>query len=178
MSVLPFALLLLAQQSAAQQAPATPAQTTGIARVVISPSARTIRAGDTVQFTAQAFDASGAPLTNVRIRFGGQGSGAIDSTGKLIASAIGKLPIVAVATMPGSKPAVERRDLEIIPAPAKRVEIRIAPPKLVVGQQTRVEAVAYSPANDRAIEPIQWTSSAPRILRAENGLVTAVAPGR
>jgi plastocyanin len=176
MHVVPFALLLLAQQGAAQQpsAPAAP----GIARIVISPATRTVRAGDTVQFAAQAFDASGAALSNVRVRFGGQGSGAIDSTGRLVASAIGKLPIVAVATMPGSKPAVERRDLEIIPAPASRVEIRIAPPKLVVGQQTRVEAVAYSPANDRAIERIQWTSSAPRIVRVENGVATALASGR
>ncbi|MGQ0712447.1 MAG: LVIVD repeat-containing protein [Gemmatimonadaceae bacterium] len=177
MHVLPFALLLLAQQGA-QQPSAPVAQATGISRIVISPATRTVRAGDTVQFSAQAFDASGAPIENVTIRFGGQGSGSMDSTGRLIASAIGKLPIVAVATVPGNRPAVERRDLEIIPAPAARMEIRVAPAKLVVGQQTRVEAVGYSRANDRAIEPIEWTSSAPRVVRVENGVATAVAAGR
>ena len=171
MHVLPFALLLLAQQ-------ATQPQATPISRVVISPSTRTVRAGDTVQFSAQAFDASGAAVQNVKIRFGGGGSGAIDTTGKVVASAIGKMPIVAVATVPGAKPVVERREIEIIPAPAERVEIRIAPTKLVVGQQARVEAVGYSRANDRAVEPIQWTSSAPGIVRAESGLITAVAAGR
>jgi hypothetical protein len=131
-----------------------------------------------VQFSAQAYDASGAALQDVKIRFGGRGSGAIDTTGKVVASAIGKMPIVAVATMPGAKPFVERREIEIVPAPATRVEIRVAPAKLVVGQQTRVEAVGYSRANDRTFDPIQWTSSAPSVVRAENGLVTAVAPGR
>ena len=171
MHVLPFALLLLAQQ-------ATSAQPSSISRVVISPATRTVRAGDTVQFSAQAYDASGAAVQNVKIRFGGGGSGAIDTTGKVIASAIGKMPIVAVATLPGAKPVVERREIEIIPSPATRVQIRIAPPKLVVGQQARVEAVGYSRANDRAVEPIQWTSSAPGVVRAENGLLTAVAAGR
>jgi hypothetical protein len=171
MHVLPFALLLLAQQGT--QPPAT-----NISRIVISPATRTVRAGDTVQFSAQAFDASGAALRDVKIRFGGGGSGAIDTTGKVVASAIGKMPIVAVATTPGAKPFVERREIEIIPAPAARVEIRIAPTKLVVGQQTRVEAVGYSRANDRALEPIRWTSSAPSIVRAVDGIVTAIAPGR
>jgi plastocyanin len=171
MHALPFALLLLAQQSALPQA-------NPISRVVISPATRTVRAGDTVQFTAQAYDASGAALANAKIRFGGGGSGAIDTTGKVVASAIGKMPIVAVATVPGSKPVVERREIEIIPAPAARVDIRIAPTRLVVGQQARVEAVGYSRANDRAVDPIQWTSSAPRIVRAEDGLITAVAAGR
>jgi plastocyanin len=171
MHALPFALLLLAQQSALPQA-------NPISRVVISPAARTVRAGDTVQFSAQAYDASGAVLQNAKIRFGGGGSGAIDTTGKVVASAIGKMPIVAVATVPGSKPVVERREIEIIPAPAARVDIRIAPTRLVVGQQARVEAVGYSRANDRAVDPIQWTSSAPRIVRVEDGLITAVAAGR
>jgi len=171
MHVLPFALLLLAQQAGLPQG-------TAVSRVVISPATRTVRAGDTVQFTAQAYDASGGVVQNARIRFGGGGSGAIDSTGKVVASAIGKMPIVAIATVAGSKPVVERRELEIIPAPAARVEIRVAPAKLVVGQQARVEAVGYSRANDRAVEPIQWTSSAPGVVRAEQGVITAVAPGR
>ena len=174
MNLLPVALLLLAQQGA--QPSNLPAS--NVSRIVITPSTRTVRAGDTVQFTAQAYDASGAALPNVKIRFGGHGAGAVDTTGKVIASAIGKMPIVAVATAPGAKPFVERRELEIIPAPAARVDIRIAPTKLVVGQQARVEAVGYSQANDRAIEPIKWTSSAPAIVRAEDGLITAVAAGR
>src|SRR5688500_9846543 len=176
MYVLPFALLLLAQQGA--QGAAQTAQPSPISRIVISPTTRTGRAGDTVRFTAQAYDASGAVLQSASVRFGGGGSGAIDSAGTVLASAIGKMPNVAVATIPGAKPFIERRELEIVPAPASRVEIRVAPSKPVVGQQARLEAVVYSPANDRAIEPIQWTSSAPSIVRAENGLVTAVAAGR
>ena len=173
MNPLSFAFLLLAQQGAQPQLPAS-----NVSRIVITPAIRTVRAGDTVQFTAQAYDASGAALPNVKIRFGGQGSGAVDTTGKVIASAIGKMPIVAMATVPGAKPFIERRELEIIPAPASRVEVRVAPTKLVVGQQARVEAIGYSRANDRAIEPIKWTSSSPGIVRAEDGLVTAVAAGR
>src|SRR5688500_14358126 len=177
MHLLPFALLLLAQQGAQPtSAPAT--QASSVSRIVITPTTRTVRAGDTVQFSAQAFDASGAALQNVKIHFGGGGSGAIDTTGKVVASAIGKMPIVAIATVPGAKPFVERREVEIIPAPAARVEVRIAPTKLGAGRQTRGEAVGYSRANDRALEPIRWTSSAPSIVRAVDGIVTAIAPGR
>jgi plastocyanin len=177
MHSLPLALLFLAQQGA-QPTTAPTAPASSVSRIVITPTTRTVRAGDTVQFSAQAFDASGAAIRDVKIRFGGGGSGAIDTTGKVVASAIGKMPIVAIATVPGAKPVVERREIEIIPAPATRVEIRIAPTKLVVGQQARVEAVGYSRANDRAIEPIRWTSSAPSIVRVDGGIVTAVAPGR
>lgn len=176
MTVLPLVLLLVAQQGA--PAPVSAQATSSISRVVITPSTRTVRAGDTVQFAASAYDASGAALSNVRIRFGGQGSGAIDSTGRLIASAIGKMPIVAIAMMPGARPVVERRELEIVPAAASRVEIRSAPSRLVTGQSARIDAIAYSRANDRALEPIVWTSSAPNVVRVTGGLATAVAPGR
>ena len=102
MHVLPFALLLLAQQ-------ATQPQATPISRVVISPSTRTVRAGDTVQFSAQAFDASGAAVQNVKIRFGGGGSGAIDTTGMVAASA-SEMPIGAVATRAGASGRRAHRD--------------------------------------------------------------------
>src|SRR5688500_4288842 len=124
MHVLPFALLLVAQQGGLPQG-------TAVSRIVISPATRTVRAGDTVQFAAQAYDASGGVVQDARIRFSGGGSGAIDSTGKVVASAIGKMPIVAIATVADSKPVFERRELEIIPAPAARMEIRVAPAKLV-----------------------------------------------
>ncbi len=61
---------------------------------------------------------------------------------------------------------------------AARVEVRTPLAALVAGQQLRAEAVAYSTANDRALDPVRWTSSAPGVVRIEGSLLTAVAPGR
>lgn len=52
MNLFPLALLLLTQQGTQPSAPNTSAS--NVSRIVITPATRTVRAGDTVQFTAQA----------------------------------------------------------------------------------------------------------------------------
>ncbi len=57
-----FTLLLFAQQQSA--APASP-----IARVVVTPAARSVVVGDTLRLRAQAVDAQGRPVSGAVIRF-------------------------------------------------------------------------------------------------------------
>jgi hypothetical protein len=50
---------------------------------------------------------------------------------------------------------------------------------LVPGQQLQLDAIAFSAANDRARDPMNWSSSAPSVVTVDAaGFVTAVAPGK
>jgi len=172
-----FALLAVLQ--AQQPGPNIPESP--IARVVITPSTREVTAGDTVRFTAEARDASGRKIDNAIIRFvarGGQGEGEVDSAGTLIASSVGKMPINVVALVPGTRPKVQPLDIRMVPGPASRVEVRTPVGKIVVGQQLRMSALAFTKVNDRSRDVIRWSSSAPNVAKVDaDGILTAVAPG-
>jgi hypothetical protein len=181
MNLLSLALLAVAQGG---QPPAPPAvlPPSPVARIAISPATRTIQAGDSVRFTAQALDASGARIENARVTFqptAGTGEGDIDSTGMIVASSVGTMPINVVAIVPGTRPKIEPIEIRFVPGPAARVDIQSKAAKVVVGQQLRLGAIPYSAANDRAHDAVRWTSSAPAIARIDaDGLLSAVAPGR
>src|SRR5687767_15514704 len=148
---LPVAMLAALQAQPApapQNVPESP-----IARIAVSPTTSEVTAGDTVRCTAEALDASGRRIENAIIRFvasGGQGEGSIDSTGTLIASSVGKMPINVVALVPGTRPKVQPLDIRMVPGPAARVDIRTPVGKLAVGQQLRMAALSFTKVNDRA----------------------------
>ena len=171
--------------AALQAQPAPPPQNvpeSPIARIVVTPTTSEVTAGDTVRFTAEALDASGRRIENAIIRFvanGGQGEGSIDSTGTLIASSVGKMPINVVGLVPGTRPKVHAMQIRMVPGPASRVEIRTPVQRLVAGQQLRLAALPFTKVNDRARDAIRWTSSAPNVVRVDSdGMLTAVAAGR
>jgi hypothetical protein len=174
----PFALLAAFQaQQPPQNVPESP-----VARIVISPTTREVTAGDTVRFSAEARDASGRRIDNAVIRFvavAGEGEGSIDSAGTLIASSVGKMPIHVVALVPGTRPKVEPLEVRMVPGAAARVDIRTPVGKIVVGQQLRLSALAFTKVNDRARTAIRWSSSAPNVASVDaDGILTAVAPGK
>src|SRR4051812_48803897 len=79
-------------------------------RLVVTPSVRTVVAGDSLQLRGQLVDASGQRVTNARIMFvsaGGRLEGSVDSTGLVRAGAVGTIPVTAVALVSGAKPVVE-----------------------------------------------------------------------
>ena len=178
MLVLPIVLVALVQQTTAPQATGLPASS--IARITVTPAVRDIPAGDTVRFKAQAVDSDGKSVPNVRILWSAQGGqGEIDSVGTLVASAIGKMPIVVVGVVPGRKPFVQALPLNVVPGPAMRVEISNPVNRMVAGQEAKFEAVGYTRFNDRALDRITWTSSSPSVARIDaSGFVQAAAPGR
>jgi hypothetical protein len=181
MNLFPLMLLALFQQ----QPPATAPQTlppSPIARLAISPTTRTLQAGDSVRLTAQAFDAAGNRIEGVRINFGptaGAGEGSIDSTGMLIASSVGKMPLSVIAIVPGTRPKIEPLEFRFVPGPATRVDITTPVGRIVVGQQVRLSAVPYSSMNDRSLEVVRWTTSTPVVVRVDgDGILTGVGAGR
>jgi hypothetical protein len=160
--------------TAAAQAPAT--------RLVVTPSQRSVVAGDSLQLRGQLLDASGQPVPGARVTFvsgGGHFEGSVDSTGLVRAGAVGTIPVTAVALVSGAKPVVERFEVAMVPAPAARVEVSPRPTRLLVGQRVRLGAEVFSAAGDHRGDAVQWASSMPAAVRVGgDGSLVAVAPGR
>jgi hypothetical protein len=172
-----FALLAF-QQQGPQTSTLPPSP---IAKVVVTPTQRTVTVGDSLQLQAEAVDASGQRVVGATIRFVPAGAwfeGSVDSTGLVRAGAVGTLPVSAVAIVPGTKPVVERVDIRMVPGAATRVAISPRVTRLVVGQRLRLAAQPYSAAGDRRDDRITWRSSSPTRLRiSPEGVATALAPG-
>ena len=175
-----FALLAALQQAPPQAAPALPPSP--IARVVVTPARRAVTAGDTLRLHAEARDASGRPVPNATISFRQAGAwfeGQVDSTGLVSAGATGTLPVSVIALVPGSRPAIERVEVTMLPGPAARIEIGPQVARLVAGQRVRYDASVLSAAGDPRNDVVSWRSSAPAVARVTaDGHVTAVAAGR
>jgi hypothetical protein len=176
------ALLVVQQGQQPPQSPSGELPESPVARIEVSPATNTVTAGDSVRLQARALDAAGRPVERAQVRFvprGDQGEGSIDSTGMLVASSVGKMPLNVIALVPGTRPVIRALDIRMVPAAAARVEVRTPVSKLVAGQQLRLEAIPFSKANDRATELVRWSSSAAAVARVDaNGVVTGVAPGR
>jgi hypothetical protein len=168
-----YALLLLAQQQAATSSP--------IARVVVSPAARSVVVGDTLRLRAQAVDANGRPVSGAVIRFfpaAPSFEATVDTTGILVAGAPGTYPVAAVATVPGTKPAVERFTVTLLPGPTARLDVTPEVRRMLAGQRLPLAVQAYAPTGHLREDRIAWRSSAPGVVRVADGVLTAVAPGR
>jgi hypothetical protein len=171
-----------------QQAPAAPpppaATPSPIAKVVVSPGPKvTVPAGDSLQLAVQVLDAAGKPVPNATVRFfasGGRFEGGVSETGMVTAGSTGILPISIVASVPGSRPVVERLEVRMVPGAAASVAVSPAVSRLVAGQRLHLTAASYSRAGDlRAGDAITWTSSAPAIASVtSDGIVAAKSPGR
>jgi hypothetical protein len=163
-------------------APAVALQAQQVARVAVTPANPTVVAGDSLQLVAQALDASGRVVPNVRIRFVAAGSarfeGRVDSAGLVRSGSTGTIPVTVTAFVPGAAPVVTRVEVKMVPGPAAKVVLDRRPSRLVVGQQIVLGATSYSAANDARSDAIAWRSSAPNVARVgADGRVTAVAAG-
>ena len=177
-TVLAFAVLQA--QPADPQAATTPSP---IARVVVTPAKPVMSARDTLQLSAQALDASGRPVPNVRYRYIGSGGarfeGRVDSTGLVRSGSTGTIPVTVVALVPGTRPVTEVVEVKMVPGPASRIAIEAPPAKLVVGQQIVLRGTTFSAAGDQREDKLTWRSAAPNVARVtSDGRLTAVAPGR
>jgi len=179
------AVLLLAtlQQGAPQQAAPAALAPSPIARLEVSPgTSLQMPAGDSLQLSVKALDAEGQPVPDASIRFfgaGGRFEGTVDSTGMIRSGSTGTLAVSVVARVTGTKPVVERVEVQMVPGPAASVTVTPMVTKLVAGQRLRLTATSYSKAGDARGDKIAWKSSAPAVVTVtEDGVVHAVAPGR
>jgi hypothetical protein len=151
-------------------------------RLVVTPAAPVVVAGDSLRLTAQLVDAAGQPVPNARITFQDAGSiyqGGIDSTGLVIAPSVGVLPVAVVAVLPGQRPVVRRMEVRVVAGRAARITVEPRVTRLLAGQRLRLETSAVSARNDPATDKLTFTSSAPNVVRVtEDGTLIAGVPGR
>ncbi|MEZ4411935.1 MAG: Ig-like domain-containing protein [Gemmatimonadales bacterium] len=176
-------LLATLQQGAPQQAAPAALASSPIARLEVSPgTSLQMPAGDSLQLSVKALDADGQPVPDVSIRYfgaGGRFEGTVDSTGMIRSGSTGTLAVSIVARVTGTKPVVERVEVQMVPGPAASVAVAPMVTKLVAGQRLRLTATSYSKAGDERSDKIAWKSSAPGVIAVtEDGVVHAVAPGR
>ena len=174
--------LVLAAALQFQSVPTPAASRSPIARVVVTTPQRTVVAGDSLQLRAEALDDVGRRVETATIRFAQAGAwfeAEVDTLGMVRAGSTGIVPVTVVAYVPGTKPVLERVEIQMVPGPAARVELERGVEKLVVGQRVRLGASARSAAGDLRRDAIAWSSSAPGVVRVgDDGLLSAVAPGR
>jgi len=166
---------LLFMRTLTAQAPAS-----GIERLRITPAARTIAVGDSLQLTVQAVDARGQVVQGTIVRFNAQGGrfqGAVDSLGWVRAGAPGTVPIAVTAMVPGGRPVIEKVEVRITAGPAARVAVTPAVSRMLTGQRLRLAATVLAASGDAREDAVVWTSSNARVARVADGVVTAVAPG-
>jgi hypothetical protein len=150
-------------------------------RLVVTPSTRTVVAGDTLRLVAQLVDEAGRPVPGARITWrpgGGRFEGTIDSTGLIRAGSVGTLPVAVVGLVSGARPVVQRFEVAMVPGPAARIEVTPKLTKLAVGQRVHLAATVFSKANDRRADRVLWTSSTPSVRVTSDGLLQAQSPGR
>ena len=159
------------------------AQSAEVARIVVTPAKPVVTAGDTLRLQAQAFDASGKPVPDVRIRFQGQGArfeGQVDSLGLVTAGATGTLPVAVVALAPGARPKLERVEVRMVAGPPASITPSVTTARMAIGQRLRVGGQVFSRTGDpRPDERITWRSSAPNVVRVDqDGMLTSGAAGK
>ncbi|MGQ0649788.1 MAG: hypothetical protein ACT4P7_19720, partial [Gemmatimonadaceae bacterium] len=170
-----LALLALAllQQPAAAQSP--------VSRIVVTPPKPEMVAGDTLRLRAEAVDAAGKPVANVRVRFaasGGGFEGEVDSLGLVRSGATGTIPVSVVATVPGARPLVHRVDVRMLPGPAARIAPSDSQVRLAVGQEFRVTARVFSKTGDeRTGERVTWRSGSGGATVDGAGMIRGVRAG-
>lgn len=171
-----FALALLQQQPAPPPAP--PPQSL-ISRVEVSPPNAEIPVGGTMQLSAKAYDKDGKALDAATVRWFGNGDGGrVTEEGIVKAGFRGALRVSAVASVPGSKPAVGLALITIVPTPPARVEVAPAVSKVLAGTRLTLSGSAYSAQNDLSKEPVTFSSSNARVVAVTpDGRLHAVAPG-
>ena len=154
-----------------------------IAKLVVSPAKPVMIAQDTLRLSAQALDAGGRPVDNVRFRYiqssGARFEGRVDTTGLVRSGSTGTIPVTVVALVPGTRPVTEVVEVKMVAGPAAKVALDAAPAKLVIGQQVVLTGSAFSAAGDRRDDKLTWKSSAPNVARiGGDGRLTTLAPGR
>jgi hypothetical protein len=158
------------------------AQTTEVARIVVTPAQPIMNAGDSLRLQAQALDASGRPVPGARVRFmaaGGRFEAEVDSLGLVRSGATGTIPVTIVALVPGARPKSQRVDVKMVAGPAASIVASHATVKLAMGQRLRLTGRAYSKTGDvRADDRVTWRAGGAAVRVDQDGVVTAVAAGR
>jgi hypothetical protein len=170
---LAVALGLVPAVLAAQSAPDT---LLPVAGVRLSPDFVQVQAGDTLRFSATAYDSSGAPLSGVPFVWGAAPDllGAVDSVGVFVGTAAMDGLVLA---KPVQAEAIGVARVRVLPLPPAEIRIH-APERIMAGSYVVISASGVGAHGAEApLGDVVWTSSAPSIATVENGRLLAKSPG-
>jgi hypothetical protein len=152
-----------------------------VARVVVTPAAPKVVAGETMKLKAEAVDASGKVVPGVTIKFqqtAAQFEGVVDDSGFVAAGSVGTIPVTVAAVVAGQPPVIMKINVAVLPGPAASVVVAPKFVKLLAGQSLMTGAQVYSKAGDLRQDAVTWSSSAPAVARVgSDGTITAASPG-
>ena len=162
---------------------AVTAQSPAVARINVTPAARLVIVGQTLQLRAEAVDASGRTVPGATIRFQRGGSpfeGSVGANGLVSAGAPGLLVVNVTALVEGQRPVIQRVEIPARAGAAATIEISPQPATLLATQEVVLQTRVLSANNDlRTGDRIAWSSSAPSVARVDaNGVLIGVTPGR
>jgi hypothetical protein len=172
------AALVSASVSVAQDSSAA---ATPVARVVLATPQATVAVGDSVRLEARALDAAGRPVPQAKVVFKsvGPAQAEVGEDGWVRAGAVGDVPLLATAIVPGTKPFIEHLSVRVVPGKAQHVEIASIPARLVPRQRLQLAARVLSAEGDARGDAVAWTSSAPSVARvSREGVLEARGAGR
>jgi hypothetical protein len=152
-----------------------------VARLNITPERPAIVLGDSLRLMAEAVDSAGKPVPDATVVFRpfGPGRAKVDSSGMVVAGAVGNMPVTVTAFVPGAKPVVRQISVSLLPGPAATLEIGDHPARLVPGQSVQLVATVRSAVGDARGDVLKWTSSAPEVARVSRaGRLVAHGPGK
>ncbi len=187
-------LLLLAAPMLAAQQPAqldTTALTTAqraalrVASVRIASDTVRLTVGDTIQLSATAYDAGGAPVPGARILFSIAGREAVlVGADRLAGTQPGRSDLRAFVVrpaVPGTRPAMISASAGLVVADLPVTAVEITPGEGVLYAGTTLKFTGRARVKDgreSADAELAWSSSATRIASVDRfGNVTGVAPG-
>ena len=149
---------------------------TPVATVRLSPTARDLLVGQTVQLVAEPLDANGAVLAGRPVTFTTSNAtvASVSTAGLVTALAAGSSIITAASE---GKTAVATITVAIVPVASVVVTPSASP--IVVGQTVQLKAEPRDAAGQiLAGRAVSWTTSAPSVASVSStGLVMAIAPG-
>ena len=151
-----------------------------VARLRITPAARSIAVGDSLRLVVEPLDQAGNVVSGATIRFSAQGGrfqGSVDSLGWVRGGSPGTVPISVSATTTGGRPIAERIEVRIVPGPATRITLAPNVTRLLAGQRVRLDATVLTATGDARDDVIAWTSSNPAAVRVADGMLTALSAG-
>lgn len=159
------------------------AQSTGVAKVVVTPASPVATVGQPLQLKAQALDSAGRVVPNAVIRFQrsmGIFEGGVDQDGLVTTGAPGFLVVNVTAIVENQRPVIQRVTIPVHAGPAASITIEPLPTKLLAGQSLHMKTTVHSATGDlRADDRPDWSSSAPAVVRvSSDGTLTAAAPGK
>lgn len=142
--------------------------------LTVSPTSKTITAGDTLQLTAKKQPDNTTDETTVKWSSSNASVATVDSNGKVTAKAAGTATITASCGNYSATTAVTVNKKEVA---LKSITVTPASKTLIVGE-TQLLNITKNPANTTATGTISWKSSNANIAAVgANGKVTAKAAG-